>query len=392
MANTKVTKAVLADDAVGLAQLDITNDPSNGQALTYVATSNDLQWANMSGGVDGISSSADATAIYINSSEQVSIGTSSPDSLFHVESSSNTAITIQAGTNSSASLRLKNDAVDWDVNCQTNDNFAIYSQTASAERLVIDSSGFVGFGGATPSSYNSYADNLVVADSAHCGISIVAGNTSQSTLMFADGTGGTAGYRGRVGYDHNADDMVFHTSAADRMRITSGGTLLVGATSLDSPSNAGTLELVGKSTQDGTIRLKADSSKGSEQSHVHYGSNGNWYIRPSNVSSGYVYVRNYQAESDQRLKHNIEDITYGTAEILQLRPRKFSWIGGDTEQNGFVAQEVESVIPAFVKTGEMKINEDDEEGIKSVDYNSIVAALVKTIQELETRIETLENA
>jgi len=48
MANTKVTKAVLANDAVGLDQLDISNDPSNGQALTYVATSNDLQWATIS--------------------------------------------------------------------------------------------------------------------------------------------------------------------------------------------------------------------------------------------------------------------------------------------------------------------------------------------------------
>ena len=40
----------------------------------------------------------------------------------------------------------------------------------------------------------------------------------------------------------------------------------------------------------------------------------------------------------------------------------------------------------------MKINEDDAEGIKSVDYNSIVATLVKTIQELEARIATLESA
>ena len=71
MANTKVTKAVLADDAVGLAQLDITNDPSNGQALTYVATSNDLQWATV--GISGIDSSADATAITIDSSERVGI-------------------------------------------------------------------------------------------------------------------------------------------------------------------------------------------------------------------------------------------------------------------------------------------------------------------------------
>ena len=48
MANTKVTKAVLADDAVGLAQLDITNDPSDGQALTAEAVSDgyNLTWAD----------------------------------------------------------------------------------------------------------------------------------------------------------------------------------------------------------------------------------------------------------------------------------------------------------------------------------------------------------
>ena len=75
MANTKVTKAVLADDAVGLAQLDISNDPSDGQALTAVAVSDgyNLTWANNT--VSGISSSADATAITINSSEEVSINT-----------------------------------------------------------------------------------------------------------------------------------------------------------------------------------------------------------------------------------------------------------------------------------------------------------------------------
>ena len=86
MANTKVTSRVLADDAVGLAQLNISNDPSNGQALTYMASSNDLQWATISGGVAGISSSADATAITINSSEQVGIGTASQSTALEVYS------------------------------------------------------------------------------------------------------------------------------------------------------------------------------------------------------------------------------------------------------------------------------------------------------------------
>lgn len=84
MANTKITLGNIADDAVGLDQLNISNSPSNGQALTYVATSNDLQWATV--GVTGIDSSADATAITIDSSEQVGIG-GSPSRLFTVTSS-----------------------------------------------------------------------------------------------------------------------------------------------------------------------------------------------------------------------------------------------------------------------------------------------------------------
>ena len=50
MANTKITSRVLADDAVGLAQLNITNDPSDGQALTAEAVTDgyNLKWATIS--------------------------------------------------------------------------------------------------------------------------------------------------------------------------------------------------------------------------------------------------------------------------------------------------------------------------------------------------------
>jgi len=79
----------------------------------------------------------------ITSGGDVGIGTTNPSSNLHVETNTHANIRIQAGTNSSASLRLRNDAVDWDVNCQTNDNFAIYNHTVGSERLVIDSSGNV---------------------------------------------------------------------------------------------------------------------------------------------------------------------------------------------------------------------------------------------------------
>ena len=86
MANTlKLHQAVLADDAVGLAQLDISNDPSDGQALTAAndGTNNyNLTWASV--GVSGISSSADSTAITIDSSERVAIGSSTADKIFNI--------------------------------------------------------------------------------------------------------------------------------------------------------------------------------------------------------------------------------------------------------------------------------------------------------------------
>ena len=65
----------------------------------------------------------------------------------------NGGLTIQAGTNGSASLRLKNDATDWDVNCQTSDNFAIYNHTAGGNRLGITPAGIV----TTPSQPSFWA-------------------------------------------------------------------------------------------------------------------------------------------------------------------------------------------------------------------------------------------
>ena len=166
------------------------------------------------------------TRLNIDPSGNISIGTTNSASLFHIESASTTAMTIQAGTNSSASLRLKNDAVDWDVNCQTNDNFAIYSQTASAERLVINGSGNIAIGASTPSSGAGW--NRFVK---------IAGGTSNSVVL--DGTDSQEADVGAVdglyisvaGHTTGSNNkIIFRTQSAnsnynsvERMRITSDG-------------------------------------------------------------------------------------------------------------------------------------------------------------------------
>ena len=69
-----VVAADIADATIDEARLQISNSGTNGHALTYQSgNTGKLTWAAMSSGVSGITSSADATAITIDSSERVTM-------------------------------------------------------------------------------------------------------------------------------------------------------------------------------------------------------------------------------------------------------------------------------------------------------------------------------
>ena len=101
MANTKITSRVIADNSVGIDALNVT-DGTNGQALVTDG-SGGLSFASV--GVSGIDSSADATAITIDSSENVGIGVS-PSSEFHVKGDANTVARIEPNNNSGKATLL----------------------------------------------------------------------------------------------------------------------------------------------------------------------------------------------------------------------------------------------------------------------------------------------
>jgi len=118
-------------------------------------------------------------------------------------------------------------------------------------------------------------------------------------------------------------------------------------------------------------------------------------LRASNLSGSTItlcvgtdgtIVRN---SSDIKLKTSICPITYGISEISQLNPISFYWCDNEKErrgsnrQVGFIAQEVEPIIPEAVGQG--------ADGIYSLDPNKIIPALVKSIQELTKRVEELEK-
>ena len=93
------------------------------------------------------------------------------------------------------------------------------------------------------------------------------------------------------------------------------------------------------------------------------------------------------------MKENIADIDIGLSEVLRLQPRKFKYKLAADETYGFIAQEVETVVPLIVR--DITLPDPDPEAgkntIKTIDTQPIIAALVKSVQELEARIKILEG-
>ena len=113
-------------------------------------------------------------------------------------------------------------------------NGVIALSTGGSEAMRIDSSGRVLIG--TTTAGYSGGDDLTIYTSGDTGLTIRSGTSNQGTIAFADGSSGNTQYRGFVQYFHNGDELMFGTSAANRLKIDSSGHFLPNA---DSTYNIG---------------------------------------------------------------------------------------------------------------------------------------------------------
>ena len=337
----------------------------------------------------------------IDSAGNVGIGTSSPTDKLHVSGESFPNIKIETNSASSGDstldlvgyrttnspvgyLKFWNNATSptelarvtsYREGADNTGNLLFYTSSAGSlgERMRIDSSGNVGIGASSPSQ-------LLEVRGAAARIRITDTDTSGTTgIEFVD-SANTVDAEIEVG--NSTQYFAVKTAGSERMRIESGGNLLLGGTGPIVYSKM--LSQFNGSTNYGIVAN--DTSAAANIGFMSFAVNGT-----STAGSIGTITRNgssssilYNTTSDQRLKENIADADSALNKVNAIKVRKYDWKeGGQHEDHGFIAQELAEVVNNVVSQGRT------EEDMWAVDYGKLTPLLTAALQEALAKIESL---
>ena len=101
--------------------------------------------------------------------------------------------------------------------------------------------------------------------------------------------------------------------------------------------------------------------------------------------TGNVYASSFYSSSDYRIKDNIDNLNLNEINIDQIRSVKYNNKLLNKTEIGFIAHELQEYLPFAVN------GEKDGENLQSINYNTIIALLVKEVQELKNEIKQLKK-
>ena len=338
------------------------------------------------GGVAGITSSADATAMTITDAEKIGIGEATPLGQLHVktadssasvlagadeivaEGSGDSGISILSGTSGTGTIAF-GDSDDNDIGMiqylHAQNSFALTNNAGL--KLQIDNAGKIGTGSSD-------------------GTLVIQGGASYpgARLSLSGGIASTDPGTFKFLADSGSD-----TDPAERMRLTDSGTLRIlhgNFGNTPSSSNKG-FEFRANGSNGGTLDCAITATGNHTIINFDNGNGGVGTIQMNGSATA------YNTSSDYRLKENVNYTWDATSRLKQLKPARFNFkADADTTVDGFIAHEVSSVVPEAISGEKDAVREDGSIQPQGIDQSKLVPLLVKTIQELEARITELENA
>ena len=286
----------------------------------------------------------------------------------------------------------------------------------SSSNLYFDGTN-LGIGTSSPSALlevKSTAPGVVVngtSTTAFRGFSIRT-NGTEIASMFAEPNNGenriTAGFSGFGGY------QTMYTNGSERMRIFTSGGVSIGNTT---DPGAGSLNVnskilvnraalydaerfsVNQSTA-GQVAFLAQSYATSNQTNLRlyhaYATGGNTGTQIEFLNAGGTTVGSvtsttsataYVTSSDYRLKENIQPMTGGLDIVEKLNPVTYDWISTKIKSQGFIAHELQKLVPDCVVGEKDAVDEHNQPIYQGIDTSFLVATLTCAIKELKQQFD-----
>ena len=173
------------------------------------------------------------------------------------------------------------------------------------------------------------------------------------------------------------------TYTTPSMIINSNGNLLVGTTTQTA------------TPAQGVVVGGADSSSGVFIGHANGTPTGNYYMAFSYNGSAIGSITQngttnvaYNTSSDYRLKENIQPMQNALATVAQLKPVTYKWKTDGSDGQGFIAHELQAVVPDCVTGDKDGLDDDGNPKYQGVDTSFLVATLTAALQETKALIDT----
>ncbi len=342
---------------------------------------------NQENGTLGFGTNGRETDILIDSSGNVGIGATSPNQKLHVyqsETNSQAYITVQnnRARNSAVFTQTTNGgfytgtSIGTDTLC-----WQVYDASAG-ERMRITSDGNISLNGGIlglgkASSTPSIGYGMFHYSGIGLGIYSGAGGGTQG-IGFWLNNGGAAYEAGR--WLQNGNLGIGTTSPTyGKITVTESGS-----------AYTGDYIYGGTSGSYGALRCTLSASNSPSFIDFFRSSYSTTVPVGAIVTSGSNCL--YQSYSDYRMKENVSELTGALDKVNNIQPKTFNYKEDtETTYQGFIAHELQEVVPQAVSGKKDEVNEDGTPKYQGVDNSHIVPLLVGAIKELKAEIELLKT-